>query len=71
MRGIAWFLGCLAVAALALDHVVVVMLENQSFDRLFGQLPGARGFGNATYCNPLPQGGKDCLKRDAPLSAHM
>jgi phospholipase C len=32
-------------------HVVVIYLENHSFDNLFGQFPGANGIQNATVAN--------------------
>jgi phospholipase C len=39
------------------DHIVVVMMENHSFDNLLGALPGVDGLtfdsqGNATNANP-------------------
>src|ERR1700757_4090536 len=30
------------------NHVVVIYLENHSFDNLYGQFPGANGLANAT-----------------------
>jgi len=35
-----------------LDHVVVVMMENRSFDHYFGWLPGADGDQTQTYTDP-------------------
>jgi phospholipase C len=36
-----------------LEHIVVIYLENRSFDNLFGQFPGANGLSNAK--NAMPQ----------------
>src|ERR1700688_1507552 len=38
-----------------LEHIVVIYLENHSFDNLFGTFPGADG---------LPQAGSRALQRD-------
>ncbi|HTV22816.1 MAG TPA: phospholipase C, phosphocholine-specific [Polyangiaceae bacterium] len=37
------------------QHVVILMQENRSFDHYFGTLPGVRGFGDRTAI-PLPNG---------------
>ena len=37
----------------SIQHIVVIYLENRSFDSLFGQFPGANGLNNAK--NALPQ----------------
>lgn len=41
-----------------IDHVVVIMQENRSFDHYFGMRPGVRGFGDepdaAVWRQPLP-----------------
>lgn len=37
------------------QHVVILMQENRSFDQYFGSFPGVRGFGDR-FTIPLPQG---------------
>lgn len=37
------------------EHVVILMQENRSFDHYFGAFPGARGFGDR-FTIPLPDG---------------
>src|ERR1700741_1992482 len=37
------------------EHVVILMQENRSFDSYFGTLRGVRGFGDR-FAIPLPQG---------------
>ncbi|PIF76836.1 phospholipase C [Variovorax sp. 54] len=37
------------------EHVVILMQENRSFDHYFGMLPGVRGFGDR-FTVPLPRG---------------
>ena len=37
------------------EHVVILMQENRSFDHYFGTLPGVRGFGDRVTI-PLPGG---------------
>ncbi len=39
------------VQAKKINHVVVIYLENHSFDNLYGQFPGANGLSNATPAN--------------------
>src|SRR5580765_5816114 len=34
-----------------IKHVVVIYLENHSFDNLYGQFPGANGLSNASAAN--------------------
>ena len=62
--------GPTAQAALAgithIDHVVVVMQENRSFDSYFGTYPGADGYpraadGSIDVCVPSPVRGGGCL----------
>jgi phospholipase C len=36
-----------------IGHVVVIYLENHSFDNLYGQFPGANGFSTATYAKQV------------------
>src|SRR5690348_3730894 len=40
----------------AIDHVVIVLLENRSFDHYFGTYPGVRGFNDksAAFQQPYP-----------------
>jgi phospholipase C len=38
-----------------LDHIIILMQENRSFDHYFGMLPGVRGFADA-HPAPLPSG---------------
>src|SRR5581483_4053930 len=44
-----------------IQHVIVIMQENRSFDTYFGTYPGANGFpaanGNFTVCTPDPRNG--------------
>ncbi|HEX4490527.1 MAG TPA: alkaline phosphatase family protein [Acidimicrobiia bacterium] len=49
-----------------IDHVVVLMQENRSFDEYFGMYPGADGFtldddGQPTNCAPDPRQGNACV----------
>jgi phospholipase C len=48
-----------------IQHVVVIMQENRSFDHYFGTFPGADGLarvnGQFTACNPDPRAGK-CVR---------
>ncbi|MBV9315458.1 MAG: phospholipase C, phosphocholine-specific [Pseudonocardia sp.] len=44
------------------EHVVILMQENRSFDHYYGMLPGVRGFGDTTaltgvFSQPNPKGG--------------
>jgi len=47
------FAGCALTNCLAapspIEHIIVISLENHSFDNLFGTFPGANGFTNSTY----------------------
>jgi phospholipase C len=50
------------LAAQKIQHVVVIMQENRSFDHYFGTFPGADGIpvdanGKPTVCNPDPKAG--------------
>ncbi len=44
-----------------IEHVIVIMQENRSFDQYFGTFPGANGIpmknGRPTVCNPDPRNG--------------
>src|SRR5579859_1849413 len=49
-----------------IEHVVLIMQENRSFDHYFGMFPGADGFtldaqGNPTNCNPDPHLDGGCV----------
>jgi phospholipase C len=49
-----------------IEHVVLIMQENRSFDHYFGMFPGADGFtldanGNPTNCNPDPNLDGGCV----------
>jgi phospholipase C len=48
-----------------IEHVIIVMQENRSFDHYFGVFPGANGIpmknGVPTVCSPDPRNGK-CVK---------
>lgn len=44
-----------------INHVVVIVMENRSFDHYFGTYPGAAGFPN-NYCSPDPAFGGKCQK---------
>ncbi len=43
------------------QHVVVIMMENRSFDSYFGTYPGVNGIPAHPKCNPDPQNGKCIL----------
>jgi phospholipase C len=50
-----------------IQHVIVIMQENRSFDHYFGTFPGAEGIpmdasGNPTVCNPDPNAAGTCVK---------
>jgi phospholipase C len=50
-----------------IQHVVIIMQENRSFDHYFGTFPGAEGIpmdanGVPTVCNPDPKAGGACVK---------
>ena len=36
-------------------HVVIIMMENRSFDEYFGTFPGVNGIPKNPNCNPDPQ----------------
>jgi phospholipase C len=40
-----------------IEHVVILIQENRSFDHYFGNLPGVRGFGEAGALETLYQPG--------------
>ena len=42
-----------ATASTPITHVVIIMMENHSFDSLFGQFPGAMGITLPVASNPL------------------
>ncbi len=56
-----------------IQHVIIIMQENRSFDHYFGTYPGANGIprdanGNFTVCNPNPRtGGCDKPYHNASL----
>jgi len=55
-----------SLASLKLQHVVVIMQENRSFDHYFGTFPGAEGIpmdgnGNPTVCIPDPNADGACV----------
>jgi phospholipase C len=49
------------------EHVVIFMQENRSFDHYLGTLPGVRGFGDRITI-PLPQGAKVWQQSDGTRS---
>jgi phospholipase C len=54
------------MAAQKIQHVVVIMQENRSFDHYFGTFPGAEGIpmdaqGNPTVCVPDPNADGSCV----------
>jgi phospholipase C len=54
-----------------IDHFVVLMLENRSFDHLFGLRPGVEGIGGAVpdqFAGPGPDGAVIKPQGDAPFS---
>ena len=57
-----------AVGIHKIQHVVVIMQENRSFDSYFGTFPGVDGLtmtnGSATNCVPDPRGGQACSFHD-------
>ena len=49
---------------MTIEHIVVLMLENNSFDRMLGSLPGVNGIDSANpRSNPDPSG--ECLIADS------
>jgi phospholipase C len=53
----------IAAARSKIEHVIVIMQENRTFDHYFGTYPGADGFprdadGNFAVCNPNPATGQ-------------
>jgi phospholipase C len=49
-----------------IEHVIIIMQENRSFDHYFGTYPGAEGIpvdsnGNPTVCNPDPHEDGGCI----------
>src|SRR6266705_2314220 len=38
-----------------ITHVVIIMMENHTFDNFFGQFPGANGVTLPRETNPLPR----------------
>src|SRR5437764_1462991 len=55
-----------------IDHFVVLMLENRSFDHFMGLRPGVDGIldqhGKPKFSNKDPQGGTVPVARDAPFA---
>src|ERR1700730_10409238 len=56
-------------AAQKIQHVVVIMQENRSFDHYFGTFPGAEGIpmdssGKPTVCNIDPKANNACVPPD-------
>jgi phospholipase C len=55
-----------------IDHFVVLMLENRSFDHIFGLRPGVDGIldqnGNSAFSNPDPNGGNVPAAGGAPFA---
>jgi phospholipase C len=50
-----------------IEHIVIIMQENRTFDQYFGTFPGAEGFptdaaGNITVCVPNPYTPGTCVK---------
>jgi phospholipase C len=59
--------GDASLASQRIQHVVVIMQENRSFDHYFGTFPGADGIpmdanGVPTVCNPDPNADAGCVK---------
>ena len=57
----------LAQAKAHINHVIVIMQENRSFDHYFGTFPGAEGIkfdanGVPLMCYPLSKTGGDCVR---------
>jgi phospholipase C len=51
-----------------IEHFVVLMLENRSFDHLFGLRPGVAGIAGGNYANQDPQGGSVAAAGGAPFA---
>jgi phospholipase C len=49
-----------------IEHIVILMQENRSFDEYFGTLPGVRGFGDTSVKLP---GGKSVFEQPDPTHA--
>ena len=47
--------------AASIKHIVIIMMENRSFDNYFGAYPGANGIPSNPTCNPDPNTGKCIL----------
>lgn len=47
-----------------IQHVVIIMMENHTFDNLFGQFPGANGYQEAAASNPQ----RDDFNHDGPAT---
>ena len=54
----------------SIQHVIVIMQENRSFDTYFGTFPGAAGI-PAGYCNPNPATGACDTPYHDPLAAQV
>src|SRR5690349_4271202 len=55
-----------------LKHIIVVYMENWSFDSLYGMFPGANGLANATNAAPqVDKDGKVYDKLPAPLNSNQ
>src|SRR5258708_32237720 len=54
-----------------LKHIIIVYMENWSFDSLYGQFPGANGLSNATSAAPqVDKTGKVYDTLPAPLNSN-
>jgi phospholipase C len=67
MSAPAWAQTQLQRAQTAIQHVIVIMQENRSFDHYFGTFPGADGLaldanGQPTACYPSGVAGVPCIK---------
>src|SRR5438270_13779814 len=47
-----------------IQHVVIIMMENHTFDNLFGRFPGANGYQEAHASNPQ----RNDFNHDAPAT---
>ncbi len=61
-----------AKASIPIKHIVVIYLENHSFDNLYGQFPGANGLDNASKAAPqVDKDGKPYPFLPQPINTNL
>ena len=54
-----------------ISHIIIITMENRSFDEMFGTYPGVRGLPNPVPCNPDPASGLSvCSYHSTTLVEH-